>query len=151
MPASDQYLEIDGVSLQTSAWWITDLRPLHSAADVRGSDRVVPGAVGVKPHRRRRTVSKRALELVIVGDHDTDGDPTVGDYADQLWANEAYLRSNVMDPTNTGDGTRSGTLHLPTGATLTGYVHVVEFTFARGGPDWSVFALGLSIPGGALT
>jgi hypothetical protein len=150
MAASDRWLEIDGISLDTNAWRITDLRPLYGAADVRGQDRLLPGVAGVVPYRRRRTVSMRALELAIFGDYDTDDEPTVGDFAAQCDANIAYLRANVADPTNVGDGTRTAVLHRADLSFESGQVHVVDFTFARGGPDWAVFTLGLSIPDGVL-
>lgn len=151
MPLGVEYLDIDGVSLHRAAWWITDLAPLWGSPNIRGADRVIPGAAGVRAKRRRATVTAVVLELVVVGEFDDLDAPTAIDPVDQLEANVNYLRANVMDPTNLGDGTRLATHHLPSGATRAGPVHVVDFEPASRALTEMTFALGLSIPGGALT
>jgi hypothetical protein len=150
MPFAAEYLDIDGVSLHRDAWWISDLSPLWGSPDVRGADKVIPGASGVRPKKRRANVTQVVLELVVVGEYDRFDAPTAIDPTEQLEANVAYLRANVMDPTNVGDGTRLATHHLPSGATRSGPVHVIDFEPASRALTEMTFALGLSIPGGAL-
>jgi hypothetical protein len=150
MPLGTEYLEIDGVSLHRSAWWITDLKPLWGSPEVRGADRSIPGVNGVKAYRRRPTVTLIVLELIVVGEYDRFDALTAIDPVDQLEENVAYLREFVTDPTNVGDGTRPAVHHLPSGETRSGPVHVVKFTPADSAISEITFALGLSIPGGAL-
>ena len=145
-----EYLEIDGVPLATPAWEIVDLSPLWQPADVRGSDRLIPGAAGVKPYRRRRTVSKRSLPMIVYGFEDLDG-VAYADVREGLETNLDYLRANVVDPTNVGDGTRTAVLHLPSGSTRTGSVHVEGFELGTAGPTSIRAVLTLSIPEGVLT
>lgn len=148
-PTRTEYLEIDGVPLPSDAWDVLSLLPLWHGPQVRGSDRLIPGAAGVKAYRRRATVTVRTLELVIYGHVDEDGNPNV-DVRAGLEANVAYLRANVADPTNVGDGTRTAVLHLPSGATRTADVHVVGFDLGEFGPTSVRATLDLSIPSGAL-
>lgn len=145
-----EYLEIDGVPLFTYGWETVDLSELWAGGDVRGTDRLIPGAAGVRPYPRRTTVSIRSVPMVVYGHTDADGVP----YADVragLEANLDFLRANVTDPTNVGDGTRTATLHLPSGATRTGDVHVVGFSLSPVGPAAVRAVLSLSIPGGVLS
>lgn len=84
------YLEINGVPLATPAWGVPDLSPLLDSAVVRGADRLLPGAPGVRANRRRPTVTILTFPLDVLGDVDEDGDPTADPNAG---ANEhmAYL------------------------------------------------------------
>lgn len=120
-------LTIDGVSLNCPAWDAFDLSGLWIEGSVRGSDRLIPGAAGVLPFRRRRTVTTYQLPLIIVGMVDENG----ADYEDAmagLELNLETLRSGVIEPTNTGDGTRAAVLSMPSGASRTADVHVLELT-----------------------
>jgi hypothetical protein len=144
-----EYVEIGGIPLATPAWEVTNLFVLWEGPDTRGADRIVPGVDGVKPYRRRATVSKRTLEMVIYGTHDEDG----GAYSDVragLAANVEYLRANVFDPTDVGDGTRTAVLHLPSGATKSGLVHVEAALFASAGPTSLRAAVDLTLVTGSL-
>lgn len=147
---SPEYVEIDGVPLQTPAWTTTNLWELWSGPDTRGQDVVIPGAAGVLAYRRRATVTRRALALVIFGEWKWDGtantDPRAG-----LEANVAHLRVNVTDPTLDNPGTRTATLHLPSGATVTGPVTVEGFTLGGDMGEYACTAvLDLSVTLGAL-
>lgn len=117
-------LQIGTVVLSCPAWDITDLTPLWVETTVRGGDRLIPGAAGVRPFRRRVTVTTHALPMLISGDVDPLGvvntDAWVG-----LEENLADLWTNVVAPTNTGDGTRAAILTMPSGATRTANVHVL--------------------------
>lgn len=143
------HLEIDGVPLATPAWEAMDLHGLLQGADQRGSDRLLPGASGVRAYKRRPTVSKRPVRLVIFGDYDREGvayaDPFLG-----LVANIDYLRANVADPTGTGDGTRTAVLRLTALSSKTGPVHVEGLELSDDDPPTVRGVLMLSLPAGAL-
>lgn len=146
-----EYLEINGVPLATPAWEIVDLSPLWEGAEVRGADRLLPGVIGVRPYRRRATVTVKALRMVIYGDKNLDG-VVQADVRLGLWNNIAYLRTNVVDPTNVGNGTRTAILRAPGGITRSGPVHVLSplKLGADLGPTSVRAVLELSIPGGVL-
>lgn len=147
---SDEYLEIDGVPLATFAWKVVDLSPLWEGPDVRGGDRLIPGAAGVRAYPRRATVSQRSLPMLVFGAVDQDGAP-YPDPREGLETNFEYLRTNVADPTNLGAGTRVAVLHLPSGATRTADVHVEALRPGPLGPSSMRAVLTLSIPGGVLS
>lgn len=150
-PSQEEYLDIDGVALAIDgAWEWLDLSPLWEGADKRGSDRLVPGATGVVPYPRRATVSRRAINGYIYGFKDYNG-VAFSDVRVGLEANIAFLQENIEEPPNPlGDGTRLATLHLPSGATKTGDVHVEKLRIAAFGPAAAKAVLELSIPSGAL-
>lgn len=143
-------LSIDGVLLNGPAWDLPDLTALWFEFDVRGDDRLLPGSDGVLPYRRRVTVTQHALPMIVTGAVDRFGEP----YADAwvgMETNVAYLLTNVVLPTNVGDGTRSATLTLPSGATRTANVHVLRLAkgLVLGGRLRAT--LDLSIPNGRFT
>jgi len=145
-------LTISGVELvNTYAWSITDLRPLWDSADVRGSDRILPGVIGVIPYQRRWTVTKINLPMVISGYVDQAGsiydNPFVG-----LQVNQAYLLDNVVAPVGSNPGTRPAVLTMPDTTTRSGDVTVETLKFGpmAGAISWPC-VLVISIPGGMLT
>lgn len=115
-------LEIGGVSMHTDSWDATDLMDLWGEADQRGSDRLIPGAAGVLPRRRRRTVSGRQIPMVFQADT----------FAALATAVDLFL-STVVAPTNTGDGTRAATLTMPNGDVRTADVHVTGLQLGQRG------------------
>lgn len=144
-----EYLEIDGVPLATPAWTTTDMDDLWSTPAVRGADLVIPGATGVRPFRRRWTVTDASIELTVVGDRDWEG----GSYPNTavgLALNVEHLQA-LAEPTGTTAGTRTAVLHFPPGgpADRSGPVHVERVRAKRTGP-LAVVSIQLSIPGGAL-
>lgn len=66
-------LTIGGVAMFCPAWKVINLQDLWTAAEQRGRDVVIPGASGVRPRRRRDTVTERTLRMLIVGDVDRTG------------------------------------------------------------------------------
>lgn len=117
-------VKIGAVLLNCPAWDVPDPSGLWITGDVRGSDRLIPGAAGVLPFRRRRTVTEYTLDMVIVGMVDETG----AEYEDALAGlelNLETLRVGVVEPTNTGNGTRAAVLTLPSGLTRTADVHVL--------------------------
>lgn len=142
-------LTIDGVSMHTDAWTIVDLTNLWFGGDVRGQDRLIPGVAGVIPYRRRTTVTTYSLPMVIIGDVDQTGTP-YSDIWEGLESNINYLRSNVVDPTNTGDGTRSATLLMPSGSSRTADIHVLRLALGTVSRGVMRATLDISIPSGCF-
>lgn len=150
-PSQTEYLAIDGIpACVEGAWEWLDLSPLWQGADKRGSDRLVPGAAGVVAYPRRPTVSVRALEGYIYGFRDVNG-TVFTNVRTGLEANVSFLQEEwESDIGVAADGTRTATLHMPSGATRTGAVHVIALRLAAFGPTSARAVLELSIPAGAL-
>lgn len=144
-------LTINSVNMMVSgAWRVRDMSPLFAGSEQDGADVVLPGVTtGVRAQRRFKRATVVNLDLFLFGKNDAAGTP----HADQrtgLYANALYLRSNLIEPTNTGDGTVTATATYPTG-TITGSVHVLgPLNFVEAGPRLWKGVLRLSIPGGSL-
>ena len=142
-------LEINGVSMHTPAWTVIDTTVLWMGADVRGQDRILPTTPGVIPYRRRMTVTRHSLPMVIVGYVDDAGvaypDPMEG-----LETNIDYLRGWIVDPTNAGDGTLPATLTMPSGAVRTADIHVLGLTLGQVSRARLRATLDISIPTGVF-
>lgn len=126
---ADEYVSIGDVPLATPAWVLENLFELWQGPETRGQDRILPGAAGVRPYRRRATVTRRSLQLSIFGDVDWEGNANA-DWRVGLQENIDHLRANVTDPIVTGDGTRELDLHMPDGDVRSALVHVEAFTLA---------------------
>lgn len=117
-------LTIDGVALMCPGWTILTLGGFYGTPAELGTDRVIPGVDGVIPYKRRATVTRHSLPMVVVGQHNRLGveypEPYVG-----METNLAYLLANVALPTGVGDGTRTAVWTRPSGATITAAVHVL--------------------------
>lgn len=149
-------LVIDDISMHGPAWNILDLRDLWMPASIRGSDTIIPGAIGVLAHRRRVTVTRHTLPMALTGECDKDGIPApgIGDPVDllkQLQDNIDYLRENVVDPTNVGNGTRAATLTMPDGSERTADIHVEGLTIVSAVQHVLATTLNISIPAGLFT
>lgn len=150
-------LTLNGIPMKTRAWTCPDLTPLWLPAAVRGQDRILPGASGVIPHRRRRTVTQYALDFRICGMSNMYGVITTGtgngpeEFA-QLEYNLKYLRDNVIDPRITPnlDGTVPGVLTMPSGAVRYADVHVLGFTVNTRVAHILQGVLDISIPAGGF-
>ena len=142
-------LTIGGVAMFCPAWKVINLQDLWAAAEQRGRDVVIPGTSGVRPRRRRDTVTERTLRMLIVGDVDRTGAAS-STLLTGIYTNIAYLRDNVVAPTGTTDGTRSAVLTVPGGSTITEPVHVtgLEVSDLREDGAWVKAVLELSIPSG---
>lgn len=123
-------LIIGGIVMNGPAWDISDLTDLWFTADVRGDDRILPGVAGVIPYRRRTTVTRHDLTILVIGDVDATGAPHSDSYIG-LETNISSLYTNVVTPTNTGDGTRAASLVLPSGATRTANIHILGLVKQR--------------------
>lgn len=113
----DEYLQVNGVPLATTAWEATDLSDLRDVA-VRGNDRLVPYKDGVQPLSRVRDALHCLIPIVVVGEKDYDdndyADPTIG-----IDTNLDYLRENLFLTSLTGDGTVPVVWHMRSGAERT--------------------------------
>jgi hypothetical protein len=137
MPAIENYdcdgtLAISGVNMNWDAWAIVGddngrggLLNLWIEAEQRGEDRVLPNATGVIPYRRRLDVTPHELRLLVTGDIDLAGQPSTNSKT-QLLTNLAFLYTNVIAPTGTGDGTRGATLTFPGMTNRTANIHVLK-------------------------
>lgn len=144
-----EYLDIDGVPFDTPAWTTQQMDDLWSTPAVRGGDRILPGAAGVRALPRRPTVTGATVEVAVVGDLTWEGDP-YDDPSAGLALNCAHLAELTL-PAGTPSGTRTATLHMRTGvADRTGPVHVEQVRFARDGAYLAVAQFSLSLPMGAL-
>lgn len=142
-------LEINGVSMHTYAWTVVDVTQLWMGAEIRGQDRLLPTTPGVIPYRRRMTVTRFSLPMVIVGHVDQYNTP----YADPwegLEDNIDFLRAWVVDPTNVGDGTVPAELTMPSGSTRTADVHVLALTLGEVSRARLRATLEISIPEGVF-
>ncbi len=81
-------------------------------------------------YQRRLTVTRHSLPMAIFGEVNQGGVPYANEWAG-LEANIAYLKANVVAPTGTGDGTRAASLLMPSGATRTADIHVVDLVRGR--------------------
>lgn len=146
-----QHLTIGDVPLSTPAWEVTNIQALMSGPGIRGENRVIPGAAGIRPLRHRPTEKTVTLELVVFGNRDPAGvdhpDPETG-----LWANWLTLRNQFNDLLlNDGDSTTSAVLHYA-GGTLVGDVQVLGYEVGDAiGPTAIYVTLDLNIVGGMLT
>jgi len=145
-------LTISSVPMNGPAWKVLNLHVLQQPADQRGDDRLIPGSAGVLPLRRRDTVTRHSLQILITGTHDRTG-AAVADRFEGLQANIDYLRTNVVAPTGTGDGTRSAVLTMPDGTTRTEPIHVTGMQFGDVSLDgsWMKAVLEISIPSGRFS
>jgi hypothetical protein len=140
------YLEINSVPLATPAWRILDLSRLHGLA-VRGSDRIMPGANGMRAQRRRRTIYSQSLPLLVVGRYDREGNVLSNVY-DGLDDNIDYLMTNVIEPPSTA--TVAAVWHRA-GGNKSAAIHVEGFDPDGWGNGWIRFSLAISIPSGTWT
>lgn len=150
----DGTLVINNVSMNCPAWCTIDLRDLWMPGAIRGGDLLLPGAPGVRARRRRRTVTTYSVKFVISGLAERTGLQPYGAGSAgrmrQLQENLDYLRTNVLDPVTTGNGTRAATLTMPSGATRTALVHVLGLTLSQAWPAGLTTTLDLSIPAGVF-
>lgn len=144
--------DIDGVFVPTDGFAdCSNLWVLWQGPKRRGKNRIIPKKPGEKSKPRRATGTLRSLELVFYGENDATGAPLGLTVREGLEANLDFFRLNVADPTNLGDGTRTLTLYLPSGATKSGPITVEDFDFAGLGPTSVRATLDLTIPEGALS
>lgn len=147
----DQYIEVGGVPLSTSAWEVLNMHVLLSGPATRGENLIMPGAYGVRPLRHRPTEKTVTLNVAIWGDLDPDGnlhaDPQAG-----VWANWLALRNqfNTLLTTD-GDSTALVRVHYR-GGVLEGRAQVLTYELGDTyNPSTLSATLDLNLIGGMLT
>ena len=150
-------LTLNDIPMKTRAWTCPDLTPLWMPSAIRGADRLLPGASGVIPYRRRKTVTQYSLDFRVAGISTMSGVVTTGtgngsEEFQQLEYNLNYLRQNVIDPRTFPnlDGTVPGVLTMPSGAIRTANVHVLGFTVNARVSHILQGVLDISIPAGGF-
>lgn len=151
-------LTIGTIDMNRPAWAVIGdengeggLVKLWADFDVRGEDRLLPGANGVIAYPRRITETRKDFRLLVVGDVDAAGAP-VADSRIGLQANLEYIRTNVLAPVVSSTGTRSATLLMPSGGTRTANIHVLgvvtqSYHLAECGSIW-IGTMQIDIPAG---
>lgn len=95
-------LVLNSVAMQNpyGAWCTPDLSPLWGSPEVRGSDVLLPGAVGVRAFGRRGTVTTHNLRFIVSGQVDGQSGDLPEDHSRtpeaQLAVNMAYLHAQVF-------------------------------------------------------
>lgn len=112
-------LTIDGIALNGPAWDIPNLSSLWFAATVRGESVVMPTAAGQRSNPVRLDEHTQDLLLIVNGLADRTGvaEPS-GDPWQGLASNLEDLWSLVLQPIDSGRGTRAATLLMPDGSTV---------------------------------
>lgn len=142
-------LTINDVSLHTPAWCATDLSELWGSFDLRGANRVIPGARGRRAFVRRVDETKYSIPLLITGYCDANGVPWAEDVEDtpdvyddiyddvyqgfatgfmaglELNVNALQTAFYLDDPTGVTYSLLDAVFTLPSGATRTTQVQVV--------------------------
>lgn len=157
----DGSLTIDGISMNRPAWAIQGDETgqggfvrLWSWFDVRGDDRLIPGANGMRPYRRRITPTRHDLRILITGDVDENGVANANALIG-LEENISYLTTNVTLPVASATGTRAAVLAMPSGSTRTADIHVLGLDIEGVYVDEARHTVAegrllISIPGGRL-
>ncbi len=145
-------LAIDDVPMFCAAWRVENLYEWWLPATQRGVTRVLPGVDGVKGYRRRRTLTRRPLNMMISGEADIDGVPASNFY-ECMYANIAYLTENVVNPADNDAGTRTAVLTLPDGSTMSGPVQVLgmEVSEMRANARYCYAVIDVQLLNGYLT
>jgi hypothetical protein len=131
------------------AWVIGNLGQLWVPGDVRGSDVLMPGAVGVRPFRRRPTVTTHSLPFFVSGSYDYELDEECPDDEwTTLEANLQYLALNLIQAPGTRSGTRDSILMMPSGAERFASIHYLKITPTRVESATLTGTLDISIPEG---
>jgi hypothetical protein len=145
---------INAISMHCPAWNALDTRELWQLGAVRGSDKLIPGARGVRARYRRTTVTTVQIPFVIVGYADRNGVEaacTVAAQQIQLQHNLDFLNANIFSVTaGTAhvDTLLPSVLHMPDGAVRAANIHVLGFTPAGSADVAMAGTVNVSIPAG---
>jgi len=148
------YLAINSIPLATYGWELSvgETWPLLDMPQIRGSNRLIPGAAGMKPYLRRADETRYVFpNFWVYGSVDEDNTP-YSDPFEGLLTNIEYLRENVALPKSTGDGTYAVVWTRP-GAldNLQSTCHVTAFEQKLITASTALFTLEISVPSGTWT
>lgn len=146
-----EYVEINGVPLDTTGWRTNNLAPLWDAAQQRGDDRLVPYLDGLTPERRRVDVMRVPIPVTVFGDYNWNNTA----YSNKrigLQTNMDHLRANLLLPsTSDDDPTLDLILHMPDGSTRGGGCFVLPSVNPQSlGPGVLQITLDVLLPSGNL-
>ena len=144
-------ITFDAVALGNSAIKVRNLWTFWEPAQLEASNIKLAGVTGMTARKPLVQPTTHSLQLVISGEVSTSGTPD-SDYPARLKTNIAYIASNFTNIPATTDGTRTAVLTLPSGATLTGPVHILGLTIGEVVPTakWALAVLEVSVPAGVL-
>ena len=153
---TSEYVSIDGASLMTHAWTVTDTSGLYVGAANRGADIVIPGQRGTLGRRRTADALEVSLPIVIFGDRDPYGNVNEDVRAGLLYnidALKAVLTNNTgISPfSRTGyNGTRHLAVVTPTGTRYADVYTTSELSLTALGPGAAQGVITLTIPAGVF-
>lgn len=159
MPASlitglPEYATLDsiplcaGASVSAFAWLATDLADVRMPAKLRGTDRVMPHAPGVRTNRRRANQSRRLVPFLFTGECESDGSAATVDPDEQVWVNFDEFVGLVIDPP--ADDPRRELTVVHGSLTWEGDIVIEDFDYDLRGTGEIVGILDVSIPAGRL-
>lgn len=128
---------------------IENLHVLWPGPPARGRNRTLSHRNGSIPYPRRNAERRRLLSLVVEGQVDHAGVAHANPGREGLELNLAHLRS-YFDPDDTGDGTLTLALTMPSGAIRSGPATVEDFDYDGLGPAAVQAVLDLTLTDGAL-
>lgn len=141
-------LEINGISMHTPAWCVTDCIELWLPNAVRGQNVIIPGASGRRAYQMRRDESNYSLPMVITGYVDDLGD-RYPDPWDGLQANIAFLYANIVDAAIAA--TLPATLTMPDLSVRTANVQVRGLNLGNNPAPLRRATLELVVPSGLFS
>lgn len=144
-------ITFDGVALGNSAIKIRNIWTFWQPAQLEASNIKLAGVTGVTARKPLVQPTTHSLQLVISGEVSTTGTPDT-DYPARLKTNLAYIATYFTNIPSTAAGTRTAVLTLPSGATITGPVHILGLTIGEVVPTakWALAVLEVSVPAGVL-
>lgn len=145
---SDSYLTIGTVVCNQDAFRAKDLLPLMGETS-RGSNRILPRAVGQRGLRRTRDQIDEAITWYVDGRRDPGG-TVYASPASGLIQNLNYYRNAFFDQANASTGLVGGTLTLANG-TVTANIQVWDWDQVWTGPMSATVVTRIVVPAGEWT
>lgn len=123
------YFVINSVPSCTPGWTMVNPMELAKPAKRRGTEpTVIPGAAGARANPLRVAHSERVINGKVFGRADGNGSLHSSEIIG-VAANLDTLITAWVDIPGSSDSTRTVTLHLPSGSTISGSVQVLDFDY----------------------
>lgn len=145
---ADGEVLVNGLTLHRPALCIMDASPLYTGPTLRGEDLLIPGVPGRKAMPRRADTTVTQLRMLLDGRYNPTTGAPVANSSAGLRAIKLWMRANVTGPTG-GDGTRTVTVNVPGGGSISGAAHLTYDVGERVGPMQRAL-LTVSVPLGVL-